>query len=38
LIFFGKQRAAVSEAIYKFNKTKNDKDTDSEDGQYEDGK
>ena len=32
LIFFGKQRAAVSEAIYKFNKTKNDKDTDSEDG------
>jgi uncharacterized membrane protein len=38
LIFFGKQRAAVSEAIYKFNKTKNDKDTDSEDGQSEDGK
>jgi uncharacterized membrane protein len=32
LIFFGKQRSAVSEAIYKFNKTKNDKDTDSEDG------
>jgi hypothetical protein len=38
LIFFGKQRAAVSEAIYKFNKTKNDKDTDSEDGKSEDGK
>lgn len=37
LIFFGKQRAAVSEAIYKFNRTKNDKDTDSEDGKPEDG-
>ena len=37
LIFFGKQRAAVSEAIYKFNKTKNDKDTDSEDGKPENG-
>jgi uncharacterized membrane protein len=33
LIFFGKQRAAVSEAIYKFNKTKSDKDTKSEDGE-----
>jgi L-lactate permease len=33
LIFFNKQRAAVSEAIYKFNKTKSDKDTRSEDGQ-----
>jgi hypothetical protein len=32
LIFFGKQRAAVSEAVYKFNKTKSDKDTRSEDG------
>lgn len=31
LIFFGKQRAAVSEAVYKFNKTKGDKDTQSED-------
>jgi uncharacterized membrane protein len=31
LIFFNKQRAAVSEAIYKFNKTKSDKDTDAED-------
>jgi hypothetical protein len=38
LIFFGKQRAAVSEAIYKFNKTKTDKDTESEDGRSEDGK
>ena len=37
LIFFGKQRAAVSEAIYKFNKTKNDKDTDSEDEKPENG-
>jgi cell division protein FtsL len=33
LIFFNKQRSAVSEAIYKFNKTKGDKDTRSEDGQ-----
>jgi uncharacterized membrane protein len=33
LIFFSKQRSAVSEAIYKFNKTKSDKDTRSEDGQ-----
>ncbi|MEY4494265.1 MAG: hypothetical protein RL570_380 [Actinomycetota bacterium] len=33
LIFFNKQRAAVSEAIYKFNKSKSDKDTRSEDGQ-----
>ena len=32
LIFFGKQRAAVSEAVYKFNKSKSDKDTRSEDG------
>jgi hypothetical protein len=31
LIFFGKQRSAVSEAVYKFNKTKGDKDTDVED-------
>jgi hypothetical protein len=38
LIFFGKQRSAVSEAIYKFNKTKTDKDTESEDGRSEDGK
>jgi uncharacterized membrane protein len=35
LIFFGKQRAAVSEAIYKFSKTKTDKDTASEDGAAE---
>jgi len=33
LIFFNKQRSAVSEAIYKFNKTKGDKDTRSEDGE-----
>lgn len=33
LIFFNKQRAAVSEAIYKFNRTKSDKDTRSEDGE-----
>lgn len=32
LIFFGKQRSAVSEAIYKFNNKKTDKDTESEDG------
>ena len=32
LIFFSKQRSAVSEAIYKFSKTKTDKDTQSEDG------
>jgi len=38
LVFFGKQRAAVSEAVYKFNKTKTDKDTESEDGRSEDGK
>jgi cell division protein FtsL len=38
LIFFGKQRAAVSEAVYKFSKTKTDKDTESEDGRPEDGK
>ena len=31
LLFLGKQRAAVSEAIYKFSKTKTDKDTESED-------
>ena len=36
LIFFNKQRAAVSEAIYKFSKTKTDKDTASEDGAAED--
>jgi O-antigen/teichoic acid export membrane protein len=35
LIFFNKQRAAVSEAIYKFSKNKADKDTDSEDGTSE---
>ncbi|MFM2031173.1 MAG: hypothetical protein RI927_793, partial [Actinomycetota bacterium] len=34
--FFNKQRAAVSEAIYKFSKTKTDKDTASEDGAAED--
>ena len=33
LIFFNKQRSAVSEAIYKFNRTKSDKDTRSEDGE-----
>ena len=33
LIFFGKQREAVSEAIYRFSRTKSDKDTRSEDGQ-----
>ena len=32
LIFFGNQRSAVSEAIYKFNNKKTDKDTESEDG------
>lgn len=32
LIFFGKQREAVSEAIYKFNNKKSDRDTQSEDG------
>lgn len=31
LIFFSKQRSAVSEAIYKFNKNKTDKDTAAED-------
>ena len=36
LIFFNKQRAAVSEAIYKFSKTKTDKDTASEDGAADD--
>jgi L-lactate permease len=35
LIFFNKQRAAVSEAIYKFTKNKTDKDTLSEDGASE---
>lgn len=35
LIFFSKQRSAVSEAIYKFSKTKTDKDTQSEDGPTE---
>ena len=38
LIFFGKQRSAVSEAVYKFNKSKGDKDTRSEDGLEEDTK
>jgi uncharacterized membrane protein YphA (DoxX/SURF4 family) len=33
LIFFGKQRSAVSEAIYRFSRNKTDKDTESEDGQ-----
>lgn len=33
LIFFGNQRAAVSEAIYKFSKTKADKDSIAEDAQ-----
>jgi uncharacterized membrane protein len=37
LIFFGKQRSAVSEAIYNFNKKKSDKDTDFEDGKTKDG-
>ncbi|MEY3677077.1 MAG: hypothetical protein RL351_304 [Actinomycetota bacterium] len=32
LIFFGNQRSAVSEAIYKFNRKKSDQDTESEDG------
>ena len=36
LIFFGKQRAAVSEAIYKFSKNKSDKDTAAEDTAAED--
>ena len=36
LIFFGKQRAAVSEAIYNFSKKKADKDTNAEDGITED--
>ena len=31
LIFFNKQRSAVSEAIYKFNQKKADKDTQAED-------
>jgi lipopolysaccharide/colanic/teichoic acid biosynthesis glycosyltransferase len=31
LIFFSKQRAAVSEAIYRFSKNKTDKDSDAED-------
>ncbi len=37
LLFFGKQRSAVSEAIYNFNKKKSDKDTVFEDGESEDG-
>jgi lipopolysaccharide/colanic/teichoic acid biosynthesis glycosyltransferase len=31
LIFFSKQRAAVSEAIYRFTKNKTDKDSEAED-------
>jgi len=33
LIFFNKQRAALSEAIYKRNQIKHDKDTKAEDGE-----
>lgn len=33
LIFFSKQRSALSEAIYKRNQIKHDKDTKAEDGE-----